>query len=205
MLSHSLSIGMFSLAVLLAAPASHAQEIKLTQATAQDLIQAYAQQWSRCLNIPAESVFGGFNANNPLLKKKIVRDLCLSDKFDGLFQACLVTSSRFQDDMIELEIRKVIQQSKRDNRDFVYTVKNNLSNDGYYASEGGALCGHFPNTGYATQITRIEQTTDVRWEVSYSLWQTSNDRYFSQKLTKQRIRDKKAIEYQNGQFVVQDN
>lgn len=198
-----LGMSIISAATLIGVSISEAQEIKLTQVKAQKLIDGHIQNWARCLDIPTEDVFAGFN--NRLTGKKIVQNMCLNGNYEALFQSCLVTSNRFQDDIIELETRKVIQRSKRDNRDTVFIVKNNISNNGYYVNKGNALCGHFPNTKYISQITRIEQTTDMRWEVSFTYKQTSNDTYYQRKLFNKRLNDKKAVEYQNGKFVVQDN
>lgn len=198
-----LGIGILSVVTFIGTTISKAEEIKLTQVKAEELIKTHTGKWARCLDIPVEDVYGGFNTTS-LIRKQIVKDMCVGKAFQALFQACLVTQNRFQSDVIELTLRNIVQKSGRDKRDTVFVIKNNFLSDGYFASNGGALCGQFPDTGYSTQITRIEQTTDIRWEVSFSYQQTSNDPYYQRKLLKKRVKDKKAVEYRNGEFVVLD-
>lgn len=196
-----LGIGILGAATFIGTTISEAKEIKLTQLKAEKLIKNHTSKWTRCLNIPVRAVYGNLNKHG-LLSKQIVKDMCIGKDFDAFSQECLVTENRFQSDIIELTLRNIVQRSGRDNRDTVFVLRNNFQNNGYHANNGGALCGHFPDTFFDTQITRIDQTTDIRWEVTYTYEQTSSDPYYQRKLIKNRIRDKKVVEYRNGKFMV---
>ena len=183
---------------------SQAQEAKLTQDIAQQLITEKTDKWARCLNMETD-LASGLNPNF-LQYASGYKKACYSSDgnlLDAFSFGCYVTSKRNINIIDGLTKRDVVYKYSPINRHVVFAIK--LPSFGaFHVARSGALCGDIKNTRYNSQVTRIEQTTDRRWEVTYSYKQESRDPFLQSTLIPGQKSSTVPVEYLNDTFVIRD-